>query len=42
MADALLLSSSRVEPQKLRDTGFKFRHSTLEPALRHVLGKDLT
>lgn len=39
MADALLLSSTRVEPQKLRDTGYQFRCPTLESALRHVLGK---
>ncbi|HEY3969078.1 MAG TPA: TIGR01777 family oxidoreductase [Planctomycetaceae bacterium] len=39
MADALLLSSSRVEPQKLSKTGFQFQCSTLESALRHVLGR---
>lgn len=39
MADALLLSSSRVEPKKLRDTGYQFQHATLEAALRHVLRK---
>ena len=39
MADALLLSSSRVDPQKLRETGYEFRCPTLESALRHVLGK---
>jgi uncharacterized protein (TIGR01777 family) len=39
MADALLLSSCRVEPKKLRDTGYQFQHATLESALRHVLGK---
>jgi len=39
MADALLLSSSRVDPKKLRDTGYQFQHVTLEAALRRVLGK---
>ena len=39
MADALLLSSARVEPRKLQDAGYPFRHPTLEDALRHVLGR---
>ena len=39
MADELLLASTRVEPAKLRDSGFEFKHPTLEGALRHVLGK---
>ena len=37
MADALLLSSSRVLPKKLQETGYQFKHETLEPALREVL-----
>ena len=39
MADALLLASARVEPQRLLVGGFVFRHPQLEGALRHVLGK---
>jgi uncharacterized protein len=39
MADELLLSSTRVEPQKLMAGGFHFHHSDLEGALRHLLGK---
>ncbi|MFT5527483.1 MAG: hypothetical protein ACI9HK_005465 [Pirellulaceae bacterium] len=39
MADALLLASTRVKPAKLSETGYEFRHSNLEDALRHVLGK---
>ncbi|MBM4256104.1 MAG: TIGR01777 family protein [Deltaproteobacteria bacterium] len=39
MADELLLSSTRVLPQKLEDTYYPFRHPDLEGALRHVLGK---
>jgi len=37
MADALLLSSARVSPMRLRSAGFEFRFATLEPALRAVL-----
>jgi hypothetical protein len=39
MADELLLSSARVEPRKLLETGYAFRFPELEGALRHVLGK---
>lgn len=35
-----LLSSTRVEPVRLIDTGFEFRYPGLEGALRHVLGPD--
>ena len=37
MADALLLSSQRVDPAVLEDKGFPFYWPTLEPALRHLL-----
>ena len=37
LADALLLSSQRVEPGVLADKGFLFSWPTLEPALRHLL-----
>jgi uncharacterized protein (TIGR01777 family) len=36
MADALLLSSQRVEPAKLRFTAYPFRHSNLDEALRSL------
>lgn len=39
MADELLLGSTRVEPKRLLDGGFTFRHSNLEDGLRHLLGK---
>jgi uncharacterized protein (TIGR01777 family) len=39
MADALLLSSQRVEPRVLNEKGFVFRWPLLEPALRHLLTK---
>ena len=39
MADALLLSSQRVEPERLKKAGYQFRHSELKGALRHVLAK---
>ena len=38
MADALLLSSARVEPARLLAAGYRFRHPDLETALRHLLG----
>ena len=37
MADALLLSSQRVAPSRLRDAGYPFDYSTLEGALRNAL-----
>ncbi|MEJ7840621.1 MAG: TIGR01777 family oxidoreductase [Rubrobacter sp.] len=39
VADALLLASQRMEPAKLRSTGYTFRYPQLEGALRHLLGK---
>ncbi len=39
MADALLLSSARVHPHRLQAVGHTFRHSDLEAALRHLLGR---
>jgi NAD dependent epimerase/dehydratase family enzyme len=38
MAQALLLSSARVEPAALEQSGYAFRHPDLEDALRHLLG----
>lgn len=39
MADALLLSSTRVLPTRLESSGYRFRFPDLEGALRHLLGK---
>jgi uncharacterized protein (TIGR01777 family) len=39
MADALLLASQKVEPEVLENRGFAFYWPTLEPALRHLLGR---
>lgn len=39
MADALLLSSQRVQPAKLQSSGFQFRHPELEGALRELLAE---
>lgn len=39
MADELLLSSQRVQPQRLKETGYPFQHPTLDSALRHELGR---
>jgi hypothetical protein len=37
LADAILLSSQRVEPARLKAGGYEFRHPRLEDALRHLL-----
>jgi uncharacterized protein (TIGR01777 family) len=37
MAEAALLASTRVMPERLLGLGFRFQHPTLEPALRDVL-----
>ena len=37
MADALLLSSQRVEPSKLKESDFSFQHTTLPEALAAIL-----
>ncbi len=39
MADELLLTSARVLPTRLQETGYEFRCPDLEGALRHVLGR---
>ena len=39
MADALLLSSQRVEPRVLKENSFLFSWPTLEPALKHLLAR---
>lgn len=40
MADALLLASSKVLPQQLCSSGYRFRFAELEDALAYMLGKD--
>ena len=40
MADATLLSSQRVEPERLNEAGYTFKYPALEAALRHVLNKE--
>lgn len=39
MADALLLASTRVVPERLQAAGFQFQHAEVEAALRAVLHK---
>jgi uncharacterized protein (TIGR01777 family) len=39
VADELLLASARMEPARLKETGYKFRYPELEGALRHLLGR---
>lgn len=42
MANALILTSSRVLPKKLEEAGFSFAHPTVQEALEHVLGATLS
>ncbi len=39
VADELLLASQRVEPARLKESGYSYRHPELEGALRHLLGR---
>jgi uncharacterized protein len=39
IADELLLASARVEPERLQETGYSFRHPELEATLRYLLGR---
>lgn len=39
LADALLLSSTRVEPRRLEETGYDFRLPLIADALAHTLGR---
>ncbi|MFA5905704.1 MAG: TIGR01777 family oxidoreductase [Desulfobacula sp.] len=39
MGTETLLTGTRIKPEKLLKSGFSFRHETLFPALRHVLGR---
>jgi uncharacterized protein (TIGR01777 family) len=39
MADALLLSSTRVEPQRLFESGYPFQHTDIDQALEAVIRK---
>jgi uncharacterized protein (TIGR01777 family) len=40
MGSELLLSGARVYPQKLLETGYKFRNPDLEGTLRHLTGRE--
>ncbi|MEM8666540.1 MAG: TIGR01777 family oxidoreductase [Planctomycetota bacterium] len=40
MADALLLTSTRVEPSALMQAGYRYRFTDLEETLRYLLGKE--
>lgn len=40
LADGLLLSSTRVHPDRLLETGYQFRYPDLEGALKHLLGRN--
>ncbi|MBK7999121.1 MAG: TIGR01777 family protein [Verrucomicrobia bacterium] len=39
MAREAMLASARVKPARLLETGFRFQHGALEPALEHLLGR---
>ena len=39
-AREVALASQQVQPQRLTDAGHPFRYPDLEPALRHMLGRD--
>jgi uncharacterized protein len=39
MGREILVSGIRVAPEKLLESGYRFRHADLEGALRHVLGR---
>jgi uncharacterized protein (TIGR01777 family) len=39
IADELLMASARVEPVRLQETGYTFRHPELEATLRYLLGR---
>jgi uncharacterized protein (TIGR01777 family) len=39
MGDAALLASTRVEPSRLKESGYTFKHPELESALRQMLNK---
>ena len=39
IADELLLASTRVEPARLKEAGYEFKHPEIEGAMRAVLGK---
>ena len=38
-ADEMLLAGQRVEPSRLRESGYTWRHPELEEALAHILGR---
>jgi uncharacterized protein (TIGR01777 family) len=42
MADATLLASTRVRPDRLLSSGYRFRFPHLEGALRHMLGETVS
>ncbi|MGH3147737.1 MAG: TIGR01777 family oxidoreductase [Rubrobacter sp.] len=37
MADELLLASQRMQPSRLEETSYEYRHTDLEEALKHIL-----
>ncbi|MEJ7872076.1 MAG: DUF1731 domain-containing protein, partial [Rubrobacteraceae bacterium] len=39
VADELLLASQRIEPARLKESGYSYRYPQLEGAFRHLLGR---
>jgi NAD dependent epimerase/dehydratase family enzyme len=39
VANELLLASQRIEPTRLKETGYSYRCPELEGALRYLLGR---
>jgi NAD dependent epimerase/dehydratase family enzyme len=39
MGKEVLLASTRVKPEKIMASGYRFRHPDLEGALQHLLGR---
>ena len=38
--EELVLADARVVPGRLEQSGYRFRHGSLEPAPRHLLGRE--
>ena len=39
MGKSLILDGQKVHPKRLLESGYRFEHETLEPALRDALGR---
>lgn len=39
MANALILASTRVEPERLKESGYTFQHTTIDEAFQHLFSR---